>query len=85
MLTELQLAVSLWRHGVDRAWLHRHRARLGDPALDRGASALEWAVISAILVTAAVIIGGIVVNVVKNKGSQLSNCANGGPNANGCP
>lgn len=65
--------------GAKRARTLRARA-----ASDSGASALEWAVISAIVVTAAVIIGGIVYNAVQNKGNAISTCANQGPQATQC-
>jgi Flp pilus assembly pilin Flp len=41
---------------------------------DRGASALEWAIIAAISVVIATIIGTIVYNVVTNKANQVKNC-----------
>jgi hypothetical protein len=82
MFTELHLARTLWRYALTRA----RAARINDPVngRDRGASALEWAVISAIVVTAAVVIGGIVVKVVQDKGSTLERCANQPVGANGC-
>lgn len=43
---------------------------------ERGASALEWAIIAAIVVVIATVIGTVVYNVVSNKGTQLTNCAN---------
>jgi hypothetical protein len=64
-----QFAVTLWGIGIGRA-----RALRAEPR-DLGASALEWAIISAILVTASVLIGGIVYNVVKDKGKTLQDCA----------
>lgn len=51
---------------------------------DRGASALEWAVISAILVTAAVIIGGVIYTVVDNKSNDIKACGALGANAESC-
>jgi Flp pilus assembly pilin Flp len=42
---------------------------------ERGASALEWAIIAAIAVVIATVIGTVVYNVVQNKGTQLQNCA----------
>lgn len=51
---------------------------------DLGASALEWAIISAILVSAAVLIGGIIYNVIKNKGADLTKCGSAAPGATGC-
>ena len=43
---------------------------------DRGASALEWAIIAAISVVIATIIGAIVYNVVQTKAADVQNCAN---------
>lgn len=60
------------------------REALRDSPRDLGASALEWAIISAILVTAAVVIGGIIYNVVQTKGDALQSCANQPVGANGC-
>jgi Flp pilus assembly pilin Flp len=68
MFTSLQMARTLWRVGLLRA------QKAKDGGLDRGATALEWAVISAILVTAAVLVGGIVYTVVQNKGEALNEC-----------
>ena len=47
-----------------------------DENRDLGASALEWAIIAAISVVIASIIGAVVYNVVKDKGSKLQDCAN---------
>ena len=43
---------------------------------DRGASALEWAIIAAISVVIATIIGAVVYNVVNNKSSDIEKCGN---------
>ena len=51
---------------------------------DCGASALEWAVISAILVTAAVIIGGVIYNVVSDKSKDIQACGSLGASAESC-
>lgn len=64
-----QFAATLGRIGIDRA-----RALRAAPRRDLGASALEWAIISAILVTAAVLIGGIIYKVVEDKGKTLEEC-----------
>jgi Flp pilus assembly pilin Flp len=80
MDTALQLALVLWSTGIDRA-----RALRADDDRERGASALEWAIISAILVTAAVLIGGVIYRVVSSKGTQLEQCAKQPPGAAGCP
>jgi hypothetical protein len=79
MLELLHLATTLWGVGVDRA-----RAVRAEPRRDLGASALEWAIISAIVVTAAVVIGGIIYNVVQDKGATLENCANQPVGAKNC-
>jgi hypothetical protein len=51
---------------------------------DAGASALEWAVISAILITAAVVIGGVIYNVVSNKSDAIQACGSLGASAQNC-
>ncbi|NAZ86946.1 hypothetical protein [Kineococcus indalonis] len=43
---------------------------------DSGASALEWAIIAAVVVVAASVIGGVVFNIVQSKGNDLQECAN---------
>lgn len=43
---------------------------------DAGASAIEWAVIAAISILAASVIGTVVYQVVQSKGSSLKDCAN---------
>jgi ABC-type Fe3+ transport system permease subunit len=77
------------RYSPRRGW--RRSAAVGGTARtragrrgDRGASALEWAIISAILVTAAVIIGGVIYNVVKNKSDQIEQCGSLGAEAQNC-
>lgn len=77
-MPEIQLTRLLWRYAMAR------RAALRAAPRDLGASALEWAIISAIVVTAAVVIGGVVYRVVQDKGTQLENCANQPVGANGC-
>ena len=70
-------------------WRTRRRAvrRPVPPAWgdDRGASAVELAVITAVLVALAVLILGIIVTFAKNQGSNITNTqvpnpANGGAN-----
>lgn len=78
MFGELHLARTLLRYAAARRLALRAEPR------DLGASALEWAIISAIVVTAAVVIGGIVYNVVQTKGTTLQNCANQPVGATGC-
>lgn len=48
--------------------------RTGDKR-DLGASALEWAIIAAIAVVIASIIGVVVYNVVQKKGQDINKCA----------
>jgi Flp pilus assembly pilin Flp len=55
--------------------LVRARALRADESRDRGASAIEWAIIAAITVVAAVLIGGIVYNIVKSNTDKLNQCA----------
>jgi Flp pilus assembly pilin Flp len=49
---------------------------------DLGASAIEWAIIAAVSVVIATLIGGIIYNVVSKKGDDLQKCADtvAGPN-----
>ncbi|MGI4896523.1 MAG: hypothetical protein ACRYF3_15565 [Janthinobacterium lividum] len=42
---------------------------------DSGASALEWAIIAAVVVVAASVIGGVVYNIVKTKSEALETCS----------
>lgn len=54
----------------------RVQALREDDSRDFGASAIEWAIIAAISVIIATVIGGIVYKVVSDKGTQLQSCAN---------
>jgi Flp pilus assembly pilin Flp len=45
-------------------------------ARERGASALEWAIIAAIVVVAATAIGAAIFNIVQDKTTALNDCAN---------
>ncbi len=83
MYVVLGVVLALGALSAVRIKVLRSRARAAG-AGDTGASALEWAVISAILVTAAVIIGGIVYNAVQKKGDAIQQCANQGANATQC-
>lgn len=56
-------------------WVRRMRAALRG-ARERGASALEWALIAAIVVVAATFIGAAVYNVVQDRAGQMTDCAN---------
>ncbi len=51
---------------------------------DLGASALEWAIIAAVVVVAASIIGGVIYNIVDTKSQQLEECANQPIGSAGC-
>jgi hypothetical protein len=50
--------------------------RVGRGARDAGASALEFAIIGAIVVVAASVIGAVIYNIVDTKSQQLDDCAN---------
>jgi len=63
-------AVLLFQIAGDRV-----RQLRSEPNRERGASALEWAIIAAIVVVAASIIGAVVYNVVTKKSNNLQNCA----------
>ncbi|GAA4662267.1 hypothetical protein [Kineococcus glutinatus] len=56
--------------------LRRSRAARARGAADLGASALEWAIIAAIVVVAASVIGGVVYGIVQDKSASLTACAN---------
>jgi hypothetical protein len=49
-----------------------------------GASALEWAIIAAVVVVAASVIGGVIYNIVETKSEQLQECANQPVGSDGC-
>ena len=53
---------------------HARFRRLRDD--ESGASVLEWALIAAVVVVAASIIGAVIFNIVQNKSDQLDQCAN---------
>lgn len=44
---------------------------------DRGATAIEWAIISAIVVTLALVVAKIIRDVVNQRGAEIQNGANG--------
>lgn len=60
---------------VKNALRSRLRAALAHPR-DAGASALEWAIIAAVVVVAASLIGGAVYKIVADKSQALEACAN---------
>ena len=63
----LWFGVSLMRGAIGHA-----RERRRD---ERGATVLEWALIAAVIVVAASIIGAVVYNIVDTKSTQLQDCA----------
>jgi hypothetical protein len=71
MYAEIQLVRVMVGYALARAGSQRARAREGRTEL--GASALEWAIISAILVTAALLIGGIVKGVIDRRSKEIEN------------
>jgi Flp pilus assembly pilin Flp len=64
-----ELAVVLLRGRIARA----QRLRAQD---ERGASVLEWALIAAVVVVAASIIGAVIFNIVTKKSNDLESCSN---------
>ena len=62
-------------------FLHGHVAKARRLAREdqRGASVLEWALIAAVVVVAAAIIGSVVYNLVQDKSDELDKCARQGP------
>lgn len=69
MSDQLLIARTLW-------WMARGRIAEAKrtEGKSRGASALEWAIISAILVTAAILIGNAVYSRVQSSSSKLDDC-----------
>ncbi|SOC57519.1 hypothetical protein [Ornithinimicrobium cerasi] len=51
-----------------------HEQLLADK--ERGASALEWALIAAVVVVAAALIGAAVFNVIQTRAAQVQQCGN---------
>ncbi len=51
---------------------------------DRGASAIEWVVITAVLVIAVSVVAAIVLNIVRERSSQLEDCANSATSGQEC-
>lgn len=49
---------------------------------DRGASALEWALIAAVVVAAAALIGAAVWGVIENRAAEVTRCGGVGPGGN---
>ncbi|MFF1816355.1 hypothetical protein ACIA49_23835 [Kribbella sp. NPDC051587] len=71
MNTELQFWRAMAGYAVTRAHAQRARAKQGRTEL--GASALEWAIISAILVAAALAIGLVVRRVIDKRTGEIEN------------
>ena len=65
--------------GLRERWL-----KVLDHGRDLGASALEWAIIAAVVVVAASVIGGVIYNIVDTKSQQLEQCANQPIGSAGC-
>lgn len=56
--------------------LHRTRARFRQLRRDEaGASVLEWAMIAAVVVVAAALIGATIFNIVQDKSGDLEKCS----------
>lgn len=70
MNVEVQFVRAMVGYALARAHNQRARAR-GGSRNQLGASALEWAIISAILVTAALGIGVIVKNVIDKRTGEI--------------
>ena len=68
----------LYAAGMAEGLKARLWAMGGEEGEDRqlGASALEWAIIAAISVVMATVIGSVIYNVVSSKSDQVQNCAN---------
>lgn len=64
----LMFAMALLGHARDRG-----RAAYRS---EEGASVLEWALIAAVVVVAAAIIGSVVYNIVQTKSDAVNQCAN---------
>ncbi len=54
------------------AFARFHRVRKEED----GATVLEWALIAAVVVVAASIIGAVIFNIVQDKSGKLNDCAN---------
>lgn len=66
----IPIAVMLLQDAYHRAQRLRHAERG-----ERGASVLEWALIAAVVVVAASIIGAVIIKIVTDKSNDLENCA----------
>jgi len=61
---------------ISLALLHHVHARSRRLRDEAGATVLEWALIAAVVVVAASIIGAVIFNIVQDKSSHLDDCAN---------
>lgn len=69
------------------AWmsLRARIARVRSGELERGASAVEWVVISMIVVTIVAVVGFVISQALQNRANDVSNCIAGANGAkNGC-
>jgi hypothetical protein len=64
--TPLGYTEMLIRHRIDRAL-----ARSGETVRDRGASVVEWVIISALLVAIAVAVGGLLMTKLTDKAKSI--------------
>lgn len=65
--------------------LNRTRARFARLRRDEaGASVLEWAMIAAVVVVAATLIGGTIYNIVQDKSDKLDKCSQVAAGAKDC-
>lgn len=64
---DTMLAVILWQGAFAR--FNRIRREEG------GASVLEWALIAAVVVVAASVIGAVITKIVKDKSAKLESCS----------
>jgi Flp pilus assembly pilin Flp len=67
----IPIAILLLQDAYARAQRLRHTERS-----ERGASVLEWALIAAVTVVAASIIGAVIIRIVTDRGGQIEDCAN---------
>jgi Flp pilus assembly pilin Flp len=59
-------------------------ARVRSGEMERGASAVEWVVISMIVVTIVAAVGVIISNALNNRANNVSNCIANANGQNGC-
>lgn len=59
---------------VSKAWRRTCRAARRLRREDLGASALEWAIIAAVMVVAATAVGAVIIGIVNNRKDDLQQC-----------